>query len=72
MYSDSWREQNPISITHGFGRKPIVQVLDLSDYAEDSYGHYQSLDEYSNVVHTDDNNLEVWSECSTVLIILIG
>jgi hypothetical protein len=70
--TDAQRSHNPISITHNFGRKPIVQVLDLSDYSEDTYGHYQSLDEYSNIVHSDNNTIEVWSECAIILVIIIG
>lgn len=70
--TEQYRRENPITISHSFGRKPIVQVLDLSDYTEDPYGQYQSLDEYSNTVHVDDNTIEVWSEVETVLIVIVG
>lgn len=71
-YTEEYRRTNPILITHNLNRKPIVQVLDLTDYSEDIYGQYQSVDEYSNIVHIDDNNIEVWSEVESVLIIIIG
>lgn len=72
IYSEAWRETHPIEIAHSFNKKPHVQVVDLTPSSEDIYGQYQSLDQYSNTVHVDDNNIEVWTNAASVQIILIG
>lgn len=71
-HTEAYRASNPIIIAHNLGRKPIVQVLDLGDYSEDIYGQYQSIDQFGNVVHNDNDEIEVWSDVEKVLIILIG
>ena len=72
IYTEEYRDTHPIEINHGLGSNPIVQVLDLSPTSEDAYGQYQSLDQYSNIVHVDNNNIEVWSNAAIVQIIIIG
>jgi hypothetical protein len=72
IYSEEYRATHPIQINHALGSQPLVQVLDLSPGTEDLYGQYQALDQYSNVVHVDISNIEVWTNAAIVQVIIIG
>jgi hypothetical protein len=69
--TEFWRETNAITVTHNQGKKPVVNVLDLAPESEDAYGMYASWTRDANVVHQDDNELEVWTGSEEVLIIMI-
>lgn len=63
------RETTPIQISHGFGRKPLVHVLDYSPPPADLYGQYISEDLTVNIVHLSDNLFQVWTGAAYVHII---
>jgi len=70
-YSEEYREQNPITITHSNGKKPLINVLDNSPEGEDSYNQYISLTTDANIVHVSDDEFQVWTTAADVLIIAI-
>lgn len=66
------RANNPIQIIHGIGKKPIIEVLDLSPTFEDYYGQYSSPAVDINIVHVDENTVEIWTEAAIINVIMIG
>ena len=70
--SETDRANTPIVITHNLGRKPMVEVHDVSPTMEDYYGQYSSPAVDLNIVHVDSNTLQVWTSAAKVEIILIG
>jgi hypothetical protein len=69
--SETSRDQNPITITHNMGRKPLVQVTDVSESEQDYYGQYISPDVYMNIVHVSDDEFEIWTNAATIEVVAI-
>jgi hypothetical protein len=72
VMSETDRANTPIQITHSLGKKPIVEVLDVSPTIEDYYGQYSSPAVDVNIVHVDENNIEIWTEAAKIEVIMIG
>lgn len=70
--SETLRANSPIIVEHNIGRKPIVEVLDVSPTFEDYYGQYSSPAVDLNIVHINENSFEIWTEASVVEVIIIG
>jgi len=69
--SEIVREQTPIVITHSVGRKPIVQILDVSPQEEDYWGQYVSPAIEGNIVHISPNAFEIWTGAAKIEVIAI-
>jgi hypothetical protein len=69
--SETEREQTPITITHNLGRKPLIQVLDVSPEEESYWGEYVSPLTDINIVHIDQNSLEIWTGAAKIEIIAL-
>ena len=69
--SETDREQTPIIINHNMGRKPLVQVTDISDSEQDYYGQYISPDNYLNIVHIDNNEFQIWTNAAIIEVVAI-
>jgi hypothetical protein len=70
-FSETIREQNPITINHNNNKKPIVQVIDVSPGPADDDGQYIAPDTYSNVVYLDNDTFQVWTNAAIVEVIAI-
>jgi len=70
-FSETEREELPIIITHDQGKKPLVQVIDVSPQEQDYFGQYVSPDIWYNLVHRSDNEFEVWTNAAVIEVIAI-
>lgn len=70
--SETDRANTPIVINHNLGRKPIVEVLDMSPSDYGSYGEYSSPATELGIVHIDSNSFQIWTTAAVVEIIVIG
>jgi len=70
--SETDRANTPIAIDHNLGKKPIVNVLDLSPTFGDYYGQYSSPAIELNIVHMSSNSFEIWTEAAVIEVIVIG
>lgn len=69
--SETEREQTPITINHNVGRKPIINVLDVSPQEVDYWGMYVDNTRDVEIVHLNDNSLEIWTGAAVIEVIAI-
>ena len=69
--SETEREETVITINHNVGRKPIVQVLDVSDEYEDYWGDYVSSPVEVDIIHTSVNTFQIWTGAAKIEVVAI-
>jgi hypothetical protein len=69
--SETEREQTPVVINHGTGRKPIIHVLDVTPEEQDYWGMYGSPAVDLNVVHLDNNTVQIWTGAAVIEVIAL-
>jgi len=69
--SETVRTQTPITITHNAGKKPFIQVQDVSPEEEDYFGQYVSQNTEVGIVHLDLNTLEIWTSAAIIEVIAL-
>ena len=65
------RANTPITITHGYGRKPIIQVIDTSPEESDYYGMYSSPTYDVVIDYVDSSTVRIWTEAAIVEVIAL-
>jgi hypothetical protein len=67
--SETDRLQTPITITHSFNRKPVVNVIDTSDTVSYYMGMYTSPTYDVEIDYPDSNTFRIWTDAAVVEII---
>jgi hypothetical protein len=63
--SDTQREQTPITIVHGYGQEPIVNILDLSP-DQQAWGMYSTPTADVVIDFPDLNTIRIWTNAEIV------
>lgn len=69
--SETTRANNPITINHNLGRKPLVQIHDVSPEQMGYFGQYESPASEVNIVHIDENSFEIWTPAEKIEVIAL-
>jgi hypothetical protein len=67
--SETERMQNPIIIVHNIGKRPQIEVHDLTPEEEGYWGQYISPSTEAEIVHLDNNSFEVWTPAAQIQIV---
>lgn len=67
--SETDRAQTPIIISHGYGRKPVVNIIDTSDSVAYYMGMYTAPTYDAEIDYPDNNTFRVWTDSAIVEII---
>ena len=69
LLSETEREATPITVVHNVGRKPIIEVFDVSPSEMTYFGEYASPAVDLNIVHIDNNSFEIWTGAAVIEVI---
>ena len=67
--SETTRAITPITISHGYGRKPVINVIDTSPENVDYWGLYSSPTYDVEIDYPDNNTVRIWTDAAIVEII---
>jgi hypothetical protein len=63
------RANAPITINHGYGRKPVINIIDESPEIMGYGGQYSSPTYDAEVDYPDNNTVRIWTEAAIVSVI---
>ena len=67
--SETTRSITPILISHGYGRKPVINVVDTSPEVMEYWGLYSSPTYDVEIDYPDDDTVRIWTDAAVVEII---
>ena len=63
------RQNTPIILTHAYGRKPVINVIDETPEGTDYWGMYSSPTYDVEIDYPDSNTVRIWTEAAIISII---